>query len=172
MSSTANEKWCQNCAYVYKDDESGIFLSKYYCTKIKDSSGYMKRVSFQGRCDNFTPRDTAESSNYKGNCFLTSACVEYQGKADDCEELTVLRAFRDGYMRKTEDGEQLVKKYYEVAPKIVEHINSSDNKNKYYQYISEVVDKCVKFIAMQENERALTEYKFMVENLSKEFMLA
>ena len=40
---------------------------------------------------------------YKGNdsggCFLTSACTEARGLPDDCHELTVLRAFRDGYLR-------------------------------------------------------------------------
>ncbi len=104
-------------------------------------------------------------------CYLTSATVDYYGKADDCEELNALRAFRDGYMKTAEGGEELIKDYCEVAPKIVELINSSDKKDKYYKYISEVVEKCVKLISMKENERALTEYKFMVENLKTELKI-
>lgn len=30
--------------------------------------------------------------------ILTTACVEYKGLSDDCEELTVLREFTDNYM--------------------------------------------------------------------------
>ena len=46
---------------------------------------------------------------YKGNdsggCFLTSACTEARGLPDDCHELTVLRSFRDGYLRSQPEGE-------------------------------------------------------------------
>ena len=105
-----------------------------------------------------------------GGCFLTSACVEYLSKPDDCEELTTLRKFRDNYMKSTENGKRLVEKYYEIAPEIVNRINASEKKDKYYQYIKEVIDKCVEFIGHSEYERALTEYKFMVKNLETELL--
>ena len=93
------------------------------------------------------------------------------GKADDCEELTVLRSFRDTYLKSTQEGRALVEEYYSVAPLIVEKINSSDKKEKYYEYIYEVVEKCVKLIGIGEKERALNEYKFMTLNLKKEFKI-
>ena len=65
---------------------------------------------------------------YKGNdsggCFLTSACTEARGLPDDCHELTVLRAFRDGYLRSQPEGEAEIAEYYAVAPKIVDAIRS------------------------------------------------
>ena len=52
---------------------------------------------------------------YKGNdsggCFLTSACTEARGLPDDCHELTVLRAFRDGYLRSQPEGEAEIAEY-------------------------------------------------------------
>ena len=93
------------------------------------------------------------------------------GKADDCKELTVLRSFRDTYLKSTQEGRALVEEYYSVAPLIVEKINSSDKKEKYYEYIYEVVEKCVKLIGIGEKERALNEYKFMTLNLKKEFKI-
>lgn len=155
---------CRDCVYGKKQE--GI-LGSWYCTFTTDRHGYFINVSASHSCDHFEERPSVGKTN--SDCFLTSAMVDYYGKADDCEELTVLRSFRDSYMRKSADGDKLIKEYYEVAPKIVECINASGKKEKNYQYISEVVDKCVKLIALQENERALTEYKFMVENLSKEF---
>lgn len=74
-------------------------------------------------------------------------------------------------MKSTKDGNALVKQYYEIAPKIVEQINASDKKETYYNYIYEVIEKCVKLIELKEYERTLNEYKFMVENLKKEFSL-
>lgn len=104
-----------------------------------------------------------------GDCFLTSACVQYAGKSDDCVELTTLRRFRDSYMRQTQIGRALIDEYYQVAPKIVQRINTSNKQETYYSYINEVIDRCVNFIENGENEKALTEYRFMTLNLKKIF---
>ena len=164
---------CDQCTY-YSSDTAG-FLQRHYCrhhTYATNGGDKFFFVSPSGTCPNFSPKATRSSSGYQsGGCFLTSACVEYLGKADDCEELTALRAFRDGYMKSTEEGNALVKQYYEVAPTIVERINASDKKEKYYQYVYEVIEKCVKLIDIREYERTLNEYKLMVLNLKKEFSL-
>lgn len=104
-----------------------------------------------------------------GDCFLTSACVQYAGKSDDCVELTTLRRFRDSYMRQTQIGRALIDEYYQVAPKIVQRINTSNKQETYYSYINEVIDRCVNFIENGENEKALTEYRFMTLNFKKIF---
>ena len=63
-----------------------------------------------------------------------------------------MRAFRDNYMRKTEEGKALVDEYYDVAPKIVEAIDASPDRDKYYQYINEVVNRCVALIGKKKYE--------------------
>lgn len=65
----------------------------------------------------------ALSSLTKG-CFITTAMCEFYGLADDCEELTILRNFRDTYMQETELRRAQVEHYYKYAPKIVEHFNA------------------------------------------------
>ena len=47
---------------------------------------------------------------HKG-CFLTTAVCEYLGKADDCEELTTLRAYRDEWLAKQSGGVELIEEY-------------------------------------------------------------
>lgn len=117
---------------------------------------FKKHYKNQPACEFFKPAE---------NCFLTSACVGYMGKPDDCEELTVLRAFRDGYMSKTEEGKALVEEYYRIAPEIVKKIDASPERDKYYGYISSVVEKCVALIGQARNEEALAEYRAMVLEL-------
>ncbi len=161
--------YCKDCAYARKGE--GLWPD-LFCSLMSDSRGYLRKVDSKGSCSNFSERLDYDNSGYhkdNSGCFLTSACVEYLGKADDCAELTALRKFRDTYMKSSKEGRKLVEEYYAVAPKIVEKINASDKKDKYYQYIYEVIEKCVKLIGRGENERTLKEYKFMVTNLKKEF---
>ncbi|MDE7107148.1 MAG: zinc ribbon domain-containing protein [Clostridiales bacterium] len=149
---------CRNCAY-YDKTESPLFHDAL-CLYLN------KGVNGDGSCDHYATRANKSNSGYKSNfCFLTSAYVEHLGKADDCEELTALRAFRDGYMAKTDEGKALVAEYYEVAPKIVEFIDSSSDKDKYYDYIGTVVNRCITLINDEKNEQAQDEYKAMVLKL-------
>ena len=101
---------------------------------------------------------------YKGNdtsgCYLTSACVEAKGLADNCRELTVLRAFRDGYMRTTNSGAADICEYYHTAPAIVEKIKTLPNAKEIFDRIySELVLPCVELIESGKNEEAYTAYK-------------
>lgn len=91
------------------------------------------------------------------NCFLTTACMRHmQEKFDDkCEELTILRWFRDNFVLKED-----IKYYYETAPIIVDSINKSENCNKIYQYIYEnIVSACISAIKSKNFELAYRIYK-------------
>ena len=52
-------------------------------------------------------------------CFLTTACVDDLGLADDCWELRSLRRFRDDVMARTEKGRAQAALYRELAPAIL-----------------------------------------------------
>lgn len=112
---------------------------------------------------------------YKGNdssgsCFLTSACVEAKGLADDCHELTVLRAFRDGWLRSQPGGDEAVAEYYRVAPPIVENIKSRNDAITVFETIyDELVLPCVAFIESGKNEAAYDHYKKMTQVLAVEY---
>ncbi len=143
-----------------------------YCRVLTDAYGNSKKVKGLDTCNHFVERPTASNSGYNssGGCFLTSACVEYMGKADDCKELTVLRQFRDGYMKSTEEGSRLVEEYYKIAPDIVAKVNADTQKNDYYEYIYSVVTKCVDLIENNKMEEALASYKTMVETLQSKLI--
>jgi hypothetical protein len=79
--------------------------------------------------EEFDPYEILEDED----CFLTTVCVKHLGKADNCIELETLRNFRDSYVRNSENGADLVAMYYEIGPKIVGAINSSENKNAILQ---------------------------------------
>ena len=95
---------------------------------------------------------------YKGNdsgggCFLTSACVEARGLADDCEELTLLRKFRDEYLSTCDGGKEEIEEYYRIAPGIVEKIKSQDHAISVFDRIyTDLIVPCVENIKLGNNE--------------------
>ena len=99
--------------------------------------------------------------NPKADCFMTSACVDYMGLADNCAQLETLRKFRDEKLVKVNGGRDLIKEYYKVAPKIVDEINESSKKETYYKDIFNTVNKCVDCVNKNEDEKAIKLYLLM-----------
>ena len=134
-----------------------------YITSTENLKDYYYGTSADARnCYGFDPKSSGVSSGSSG-CFLTSACVQYKGLADDCEELTVLRGFRDGYMQSFAEGRALVKQYYEIAPAIVKNIDKSQHANACYEDIYQTVRLCVEAVLDGRNADAVTLYRAMVE---------
>ena len=108
-------------------------------------------------CSHYDPKygeDDDDDSSSSGGCFMTSACVDFMGKEDDCVELNTLRKFRDEKLMKDLDGKLLVREYYHIAPKIVKAIDASDKKDEYYQDIYDTVLLCVDKINKNKDEDA------------------
>ncbi len=155
---------CGECIY-FTADAGYHLIYDGYCSLLS------RGVNRSNSCNNFSQKSTAANSGFKGGCFLTSACTEYLGKPDDCEELTKLRAFRDGYMKSSDIGIALVGEYYRIAPEIVEKINNSGKKNEYYNDIYRTIQLCIKSIDGGDNEEALSLYRQMVEKYKKQFSI-
>jgi hypothetical protein len=75
------------------------------------------------------------TSSSGGGCFITTAVCESRGEADDCPTLTKLRAFRDSFMQETKARQDLVRLYYDCAPKIVERINAREDVLAFNEYL-------------------------------------
>ena len=100
-------------------------------------------------------------------CFLTTACMRHMQENfdDNCEELTILRWFRDNFV-----SEEDIKHYYETAPIIVESINNVENCDIIYRYVYEnVVSACVNAVKNRNYELAYRIYKNGVITLEKQF---
>lgn len=68
-----------------------------------------------------------------GGCFITQACVDTMGLADDDRVLATLRMFRDKYMLSDIERCMKVADYYLMAPKIVEAISKREDKRQVYE---------------------------------------
>jgi hypothetical protein len=99
------------------------------------------------------------------DCFLTSACVEARGLSDGCEELSVLRAFRDGYLIDRPGGAELVAEYYVVAPPIVAAIHVRPDAARILESVYGRVARCVDLVLAGRAEPALRLYAGLVAGL-------
>lgn len=145
--------------YYFKNND-------YYCLK---SEKYVNSDTYYKYCRNY---DYDDCPIYKGDnsggCFITSACVIAMGKDDDCYELTILRNFRDNYLKRTKIGIEDVKKYYEIAPQIVKKINSIIDREKIYKNIYDsMISPCIKYIERREYEKAHHHYRMEVIKLNE-----
>lgn len=141
--------------------------------------GYYGRVQYWVRLARQVPgraetapllgADASRSSSWCC-CFLTTACVEARGLPDDCEELTVLRAFRDGYLSASDERRALVERYYEIAPGIVDAIAASPARLQEHERIYDTVAHCVELIRQERPAEALNGYRALVETLEREYL--
>ncbi len=105
-------------------------------------------------------------------CFLSTACIQHKRLPDQCEELQVLRTFRDKYMRSSPLGNQLVEDYYRLGPGLVAAIETDGNKASTYRYIYGCIKKaCAKIVSL-ENAEAQNIYTRMVKRLTKKYSTA
>lgn len=119
------------------------------------------------RTDNDRDNGTQDKSSGSG-CYLTTACMSYMldNFNDNCDELMTLRWFRDNFVSKED-----IKHYYDIAPLIVDKINSIPNNSNIYTWIYEyVVKPCVTAIKQKNYEFAYSRYKNSVLALEEQFI--
>ena len=104
-------------------------------------------------------------------CFLTTAVCEHSGKPDDCYELQTLRAFRDGYLASSENGEELISEYYSIAPGIVTCIDVCGEGDTVYPMIREkYINPCIEDIENGRMESCRSRYITMVNELRNRYL--
>lgn len=110
-------------------------------------------------------------SKNTGGCFITTACIMAMGLPDDCYELTVLRGFRDNYLKNRENGAQDIADYYRNAPQIVESISNRNDADQIWRDIyQDMVCLCIQHIEAHEFEKAYKLYKSFTIRLRKEYL--
>lgn len=157
------------CSYYYYD-------SGYSCAlkRQKEGNSSIDSDTVHRYCWGYhyrdCPRFIASNGGSSDGCFLTSACTEARGLPDDCEELTTLRAFRDGYMKSLPQGQADICEYYHTAPAIVEKIHALPNATEVFDRIyTELVLPCVELIHNGKNEEAYTKYRNYVKLLQGQY---
>lgn len=105
----------------------------------------------------------------QNDCFITTACVSYYRLDDNCSQLLTLRQFRDNILTKSLQGRNLIKVYYQVAPIIVEKIESSNDAPALYEMIYSKVNLACDAIFQKDYSLATRIYAGVVESLMKQF---
>lgn len=112
-----------------------------------------------------------EQGFHRKFCYITTATCESQGKADNCYELETLRAYRDNYLLQSEEGEAMVKEYYNIAPTIVNRIRREENAKAVYDEIwNTYLCDCIHKIENGEQEACRERYAEMVYDLKSRYM--
>lgn len=157
--------------YVY--ESTGYFSSRETCnvTQAAISSDTYKRYckGNYSKCPNYTAAEKSQSSG--SGCYLTTACVEAMGLPDDCRELTVLRNFRDHWLREKVTGPAEIAEYYEIAPQIVERIQRSEERMELLKGIyDEMITPCVDDIQAGNYETAHERYRRETMKLKERYL--
>lgn len=104
-------------------------------------------------------------------CYVTTAVCRNLNKGEDCEELRIIKAFRDGYLSSTKEGLALIDEYYDIAPTLVKRIaKDSDAREKYIWLWNTYLAPCVEYIRNGQPENCKETYCSMMEVLRKEYM--
>lgn len=128
----------------------------------KEGEWEEKNDAYQAGREN---HESQSSESSGGGCFFTSACVSHAGLKDDCEELTVLRHFRDTYLSGLPEGMHMIQTYYREAPEILRAVYSSANGPKELERMYEEIQPIVADIKAGSFETAVVLYKNMFERL-------
>ena len=124
----------------------------------------------QCNCDCVWDCECANCNCQCGGCFITTATTKSRNLPDDCHELTMLRKFRDSYMKKNTLLNKEVNEYYEIAPVICNNIDKLNNSSEIYEDIYQRwIKSAVIAVENGNNVLAYNTYKEMVLALKKKY---
>lgn len=107
----------------------------------------------------------AHTESQKSGCFLTTACARAAGLPDDCHELTVLRNFRDTYVRSLKSGEAMIMEYNRASPLIAKKLSANELDSIYT-----IVQHAVAQIDRGEFKEAFAAYAQMFSELRNKYV--
>lgn len=155
-------------------DRGGFLTTNYECRSSGKSftgadsiySTYCSNQDNYEKCPFFKPEP-----EQNGGCYLTTACVEARGLADDCEELTQMRRFRDGWLINQSGGQEEINHYYINAPHVVRAIHQAENEAEILDNLyREMVCPCVEAIRCGDFEVAHKIYVSKALEVEKQFL--
>ena len=101
--------------------------------------------------------------------IITNVRVKGEEFLDDCDELELLRNFRDSYVK--ENYPQDIEKYYVIAPKIVEKVKGlKDNVDVFRKMYYELVLPCCNLIEENKLYEAYNRYKNYSLELAEKYL--
>lgn len=124
----------------------------------RSSSGFVSEyVTVKNTSDSNVVLDTFTISLTPGDCYLTTATVQYKGLLDDGPELTAMRTLREHY-RGDVYYDNLIVEYYQNAGAIIQGIDNSVDPSVDYEFIYQSVLKVQNYVEQSMWEEAKEEY--------------
>lgn len=151
---------CINCGKTFEltNNQYDFYRQKGYdipkrCKACRDSkkiSGYENTYSnnsSRSNLDSHIYSNGSSNSSSGSLCFITTAVCEYYGKDDNCEELIILRNYRDTWLKQQSDGIALITEYYNSAPLIVSILKKSLKYAEYCEILmKDFIRPCIDLI--------------------------
>ena len=107
-----------------------------------------------------------------GGCYITTATVDHLGFADDCDELNMLRMYRDKLAEEDPEFKKIVLEYYKTAPQIVEKISNSSDKDEVLDGLyADMILPVLSLLKQGKIEEAKTHYIKKYEELKAQYIL-
>lgn len=125
---------------------------------------YLKKMGlhpedYKSHSSRSSQREEPERKADEG-CYVTTACIRAKDLPDDCEELAVLRTYRDAYIQERPGGPEDVQTYYRYAPEIVAAVEERPDAGRIWSGVyRDMVHPCVKMIRGGEYEKVYALYK-------------
>ena len=161
----------------YKDGKKGNYYSDLEQSNSHSLFGNDKNNSSSydaGYADGTRDRhQDCRDKDGKEGCFITTACVQHMGKKDNAPELKTLRSFRDNFITKMPNGQNIISLYYEKSPKIVESISKLDKHEQTQIYIQvyQKITKACTLIDEKKYQEAFALYLETVLDLDSKYNL-
>ena len=125
------------------------------------------------RSYNRSSRTTSSYTEDSSWCFLTTATCKVKGYKDDCDVLAVFRRYRDTSLRLEVGGEELISKYYAIAPSIVNSIEKSEDPMHVYNIMwDNYINPCYLFLLDNKHKQAKELYIDLVLMLSIKYKIS
>jgi hypothetical protein len=146
-STAIDEPLCGTCTDIHDDKVSIILplacaplLQSERTLEIAIKLGDTEECRFKLNCetlrkalewatdirDQLAERYAEQQCTPPQGCFITTACCEVLGLADDCFELRALRRYRDQVLAKTPKGAAELALYYALAPSILRALHEPE----------------------------------------------
>ena len=162
--------------------DKNMFMAVYVLPSIKEIRGNRANELAEAICKEWgssfkdsniiaSDYDSIVQGFKRKLCYVTTAVCRNLNKGEDCEELRLIKEFRDGYLASTKEGMALIEEYYDIAPTLVKRIaKDAEAQAKYIWLWNNYLAPCVACIKAGRQEECKETYCEMMEELRKEYM--
>lgn len=102
-------------------------------------------------------------------CFITTACCEVLGLADDCFELRELRGYRDRVLAASLSGKEAIALYYDLAPAILARLPEAERTARLLSIYLRFILPSAVAARLGFNRIAYRLYASMMQELARDF---